>query len=161
MVAEGQRGFQVAPCSTVDFRELADLRLLLEKSALELSFRKGDVEWEGRVVAAHHKLARMEEALLRGDHSQSQLWKRYDCQFHQALVSACGSRVMLSAYTAIYDRYLRYQMVFGIFRGAVAADEHRQLLGCALARDVGGALSLIEQHVEGCVQHALRERLIR
>src|SRR6478752_4003882 len=59
VTAEGQRGFQVAACSEDDLRELAALRLMLESHALEQSFRFGDVEWEGRIVAAHHKLARM------------------------------------------------------------------------------------------------------
>ena len=31
--------------------------MLLEGHALEQSFATGDVEWEARVVAAHHKLA--------------------------------------------------------------------------------------------------------
>src|SRR5687768_3721660 len=54
VLAEGQRGFEVAPISVKNLREIAALRLLLEGHALHQSFRQGDVEWEGRVVAAHH-----------------------------------------------------------------------------------------------------------
>lgn len=50
--AEGQRGFQVTPVSPEDLLEIANLRSLLECYALELSFSAGDVDWEGRVVAA-------------------------------------------------------------------------------------------------------------
>ncbi len=166
VTAEGQRGFQVAPCSADELKELAALRLLIEKSALVKSFGIGDVEWEGRVVAAHYKLARMEAELLgsntsqSGNTSQTQQWKRYDWEFHQALVSACGSRVLMEVHSRIYDRYLRYQMVFGIFRGAVAADEHKFLLACALRRDVVGAQQILEQHVQGCVDFAMEHRLI-
>ena len=60
VLAEGQRGFEVAPVSAANLKELAALRMLLEGHALEQSFAAGDMEWEGRVVAAHHKLARME-----------------------------------------------------------------------------------------------------
>jgi GntR family carbon starvation induced transcriptional regulator len=56
VVAEGQRGFEVAPVSTENLRELAELRLLLESHAMHRSFEKADVEWEGRVVSAHHTL---------------------------------------------------------------------------------------------------------
>ena len=160
VTAEGQRGFQVAPCSTEDLQEIAALRLLIEKHALAQSFEAGDMEWEGRVVAAHHKLARMETSLLSGDTSQTQQWKRYDWEFHQALVSACGSTALLELHSRLYDRYLRYQMVFGIFRGAIAADEHKFLLGCALNRDVAKARSILEQHVQGCVDFALDNNLI-
>ena len=153
-------------CSADELKELAALRLLIEKSALVESFGIGDVEWEGRVVAAHYKLARMEAELLgsntsqSGSTSQTQQWKRYDWEFHQALVSACGSRVLMEVHSRIYDRYLRYQMVFGIFRGAVAADEHKFLLACALRRDVVGAQQILEQHVQGCVDFAMEHRLI-
>ena len=160
VTAEGQRGFQVAPCSTEDLQEIAALRLLIEKHALAQSFEAGDMEWEGRVVAAHHKLARMETSLLSGDTSQTQQWKRYDWEFHQALVSACGSTALLELHSRLYDRYLRYQMVFGIFRGAIAADEHKVLLGCALNRDLAKAQSILEQHVQGCVDFALDNDLI-
>ena len=56
VVAEGQRGFEVAPVSPEDLKEIAALRQLLECYAMELSFAAGDMDWEGRVVAAHHKL---------------------------------------------------------------------------------------------------------
>jgi len=160
VTAEGQRGFQVAPCSAEDLKEIAALRLLIEKDALAKSFLAGDMEWEGRVVAAHHKLARMESGLLAGDDSMTQQWKRYDWEFHQALVSACGSRALLELHSGIYDRYLRYQMVFVIFRGQVAAEEHRALLDCALNRDAAQAETLLERHIQGCLDFAFQHRLI-
>src|SRR5689334_16538066 len=60
IVAESAKGFEVAPVSGDNLRELANLRLLLESHALQRSFIAGDMEWEARVVAAHHKLATME-----------------------------------------------------------------------------------------------------
>ncbi|CAH1651897.1 GntR family transcriptional regulator [Hyphomicrobiales bacterium] len=160
VVAEGQRGFQVAPCSAEDLKEIAALRLLIEKHALARSFQAGDMEWEGRVVAAHHKLARMEAALLAGDASGTEQWKRYDWEFHQALVSACGSRALLDIHSCIYDRYLRYQMVFVIFRGAIATEEHKALLTCALSRNIEEAQRVFERHVQGCLDFAFQNRLI-
>ena len=160
VTAEGQRGFQVAPCSAEDLKEIAVLRLLIEKDALVKSFQAGDMEWEGRVVASHHKLARLEASLLAGDASRTQQWKRYDWEFHQALVSACGSKAQLDIHSGIYDRYLRYQMVFVIFRGLVAADEHKALLECALKRDAQKAEAILERHVQGCLDFAFQNRLI-
>ena len=63
VVAEGQRGFEVAPVSIQNLRELAQLRILLEHHAMTESFRAGDMEWEGRVVSAHHKLAERPQGL--------------------------------------------------------------------------------------------------
>lgn len=160
VVAEGQRGFQVAPCSATDLKELADLRLLIESHALAQSFEAGDVEWEGRVVAAHHKLARMEQRLLAGDESGTQAWKRYDFEFHQALVSACGSKALLDLHAGIYDRYLRYQMVFFIFWGPTSTEDHKALLDCALNRDAIQAQNLLHGHIHGCIDVALERGLV-
>jgi DNA-binding GntR family transcriptional regulator len=154
VLAEGQRGFQVAPVSLADLREIADLRLLLECRAIEISFGAGDVEWEGAVVAAHHKLALLEKQMLAGGTTQAATWKRYDLEFHRALISACGSRAMLAIYGAIYDKYLRYLMVALVFRGEVAAREHEQLLDCALKRDAERAKRILVSHISECVAFA-------
>jgi DNA-binding GntR family transcriptional regulator len=158
VVAEGQRGFDVAPISGENLKEVAALRILLEGHALEQSFRAGDMEWEGRVVAAHHKLAAMEERMMKEDRSRD-VWKRYDWEFHQALVSACGSTVLMEAHAAAYDKYLRYQMVGMIFRGEIAAREHKKLLSCALKRDVETAKAVLQTHVDGCVDYTLKSGL--
>jgi DNA-binding GntR family transcriptional regulator len=156
IVAEGQRGFEVASVSADDFRQVAALRLLLENHAMEQSFRLGDLDWEGRVVSAHHKLAVMERRMLAGDRLDQELWKRCDWDLHHALISACGSGVLLETHALIYDRYLRYQMIAVVFRGEIAAREHQQLLECALARDSKRAQAILVTHIDGCVEDALR-----
>jgi len=155
VVAEGQKGFEVAPVSIANLREIAALRQLLECRALEQSFRAGDMEWEGRVVAAHHRLARMEERMAQGDRSRTEEWKRYDWQFHQALISACGSAMLIDNHAAVFDKYLRYQMIALSYRGDIAASEHAELLECALARDAARAGEVLRRHVAGGVEHAL------
>ncbi|MCQ4158662.1 GntR family transcriptional regulator [Roseomonas sp. GC11] len=155
VVAEGQRGFEVAPVSTAEFQEVAALRLLLEAHALEHAFAAGGLDWEGGVVSAHHKLAALERSLLAGEAADAALWKRYDWEFHHALIAACGSRTLLRAHMAAYDRYLRYQMVAVVFRGEVAAAEHRRLLEAALARDATTARAVLRAHIDGCVAQVL------
>jgi DNA-binding GntR family transcriptional regulator len=150
VVAEGQRGFEVAPVSPENLREIAALR-----HALELSFAVGDMDWEGRVVAAHHKLHQMELRMISGDRSVTKDWKRYDWEFHQALISACGSRTLMETHAAIFDKYLRYQMISLTFRGQIAADEHRQMLEAALKRDAKSAQDVLRRHVEAGVEHGL------
>ncbi|WP_439574826.1 GntR family transcriptional regulator [Phreatobacter sp.] len=151
VLAEGQKGFEVAPVSVPDLREIAEMRLFLEHHALELSFVAGDLEWEGRVVAAHHKLARIEQRLLAGAAADPAEWKRYDWEFHHSLVSACGSAELIDIHAGVYDKYLRYQMVVGIFRGEVAADEHAKLLAAALARRIDEARTILATHIRACV----------
>ncbi len=155
VVAEGQKGFSVAPISVANLEEVAALRLLLECRALEQSFRAGGVEWEAGVVAAHHRLSRMEAAMASGDRAGTMDWKRYDWQFHQALIQSCGSRLLITTHSAVFDKYLRYQMLALSYRGEIAAQEHTELLNCALSRDVTRACEVLKRHVEGGVAHAL------
>lgn len=157
VLAEGQRGFEVAPVSAANLREIAALRLLLEGHALEQSFAAGDMEWEGRVVAAHHKLALMERRMVQGQREDTELWKRYDWEFHHALISACGSAALLELHAPIYDKYLRYQMVLGLYRGDVASDEHQRLLAVALKRDAAAARDILATHINACVEYTVRE----
>ncbi len=155
VVAEGQKGFEVAPVSIAGLKEIAALRQLLECRALEQSFRAGDMEWEGRVVAAHHRLARMEERMAQGDRDHTEEWKRYDWQFHQAFISACGSKMLIDNHASVFDKYLRYQMIALSYRGDIASNEHAELLDCALKRDAARACEVLTRHVAGGVEHAL------
>lgn len=155
VVAEGQRGFEVAPFSATELRELAALRLLLEGHALEHAFGAGDVEWEARIVAAHHKLSQMEERLRAGEAAALEHWRRFDSEFHQTLISACGSRTLMATHAAVFARYLRYQNLALGFRGEIAVIEHRQLLEAALARDPERARAVLKAHILGGVEHAL------
>jgi GntR family transcriptional regulator, carbon starvation induced regulator len=155
VVAEGQRGFEVSPATAADLREVADLRLLLEGHALRLSFASGDLDWEGRVVAAHHKLAVIERQLLEGAAERTRDWVRYDFNFHNALISACGSRTLLDIHASVFDRFLRYHMLAASFRGQAVADDHRALFDLALQRNAEGALKMLASHVNSGVEHVL------
>ena len=153
--AKDQRGFFVTPVSPDDLIEVAHLRVLLECHALRLSVEKGDTDWEGNLVAAHHKLHIMEQRLLAGDDSKKEDWKRYDWEFHLALIAACGSRNLLSLHSVLYDKYLRYQMLVLTYRGKAAVEEHRKMFDQALARDVEGAAETLKQHIERGLEHTL------
>lgn len=157
VVTEGQRGFFVAPMSGAELREIADLRILLEGHAMKLSFEAGDTEWEAQLIAAHHKLSRMEQRMQAGDHAIKETWKQYDWEFHQALIRACGSQELLNIHGTIFDKYLRYQMRTLTFRGDPAVREHRILLDAAMVRDIDTAQRTLRAHIEGGVDHSLQQ----
>ena len=157
VVAEGQRGFQVAPASPSEFREVAALRMLLEGHALSLSFAAGDLDWEARVVAAHHKLAVLESRMLAGTETDLTLIRQSDREFHRALISACGSRLLMDTYASVHDRYLRYLTIAVLFRGEISVGEHADLLDCALQRDARRATDILKLHIGSCVEHALAD----
>lgn len=153
--AEGQRGFQVSPASADDLREIGDLRLLLERHAIAKSFAKGDLDWEADVVAAHHKLNSIEQRLLAGETDLTLTWVACDFAFHQALISACGSRALLSLHRSVFDRFIRYHMMAKSFRGAGVANDHEALFTQALARDTKGAQAILDNHIGNGIKHVL------
>ena len=153
--AQDQRGFFVTPVSREDLTEIADLRVLLECHALRLSVEYGDTDWEGNLVAAHHKLHLMEQKMSSGDDSQKEDWKRYDWEFHNALIQACGSRNLLSLHAVLYDKYLRYQMLVLTYRGQEAVKEHRNMFEAALDRNVDRAAQILKIHIEKGLEHTL------
>lgn len=153
--AEEQRGFFVAPVSREDLIEIANLRILLEGHAMKESIANGDAEWEGNLVAAYHKLKLMEDQMLSGDVSQKETWKRYDWEFHQAMIKACNSQNLILLHSTIFEKYLRYQMQVLSFRGKSAANEHKKMLDAALARDIEKAQKILENHVKGGLKHSM------
>lgn len=155
VIAEGQKGFQVTPISGRDLREIADLRILIEVHALQQAIAEGDLDWEAAVVAAHYKLHAMESRMMAGDTSVREQWKQADWQFHRALIAGAGSRALLAVHGAVFDKYLRYQMIGLTFRGAIAAEEHRALKDAALARDAAQAAAILRQHINGGVDDAM------
>ena len=155
VAAEEQRGFFVTPVSREDLEEISNLRILLECHALRESIENGDTDWEGNLVAAHHKLHLMEKRMAEGDESEKETWKRFDWEFHLALIQACNSRNLLELHSTIYDKYLRYQMLVLTYRGNIAVVEHKDIFDAALDRDADLAVDLLEKHINGGLAHTL------
>lgn len=162
VTVEAQRGFRVAPVSINDFRAIAEMRKLLETKALAESIRKGDDNWEADVVAAFHRLSRIEERLERTDEESAREWERRNWAFHQALIGACGNRWLLHFRAILLDqagRYLRLAVTSRSVPRDVHA-EHKAILEAALARDAKKACRLTEEHIDRTVEAiaALLER---
>ena len=155
VVAEGQRGFEVTPATADNLREVADLRLLLESHALRLSLAAGDLDWEGKVVAAHHKLSVVEGQLLSGEIERTAQWVRYDFAFHNALISACGSRTLLNLHASVFDRFIRYHMLAESFRGDAVTHDHKALFELAMQRDIEGSVSRLTSHITSGVDYVI------
>lgn len=151
VLAEGQKGFRVVPVSIADLREVTELRQLLECHGVRKSMENGDLDWEGRVVSAHHLLARSERLMMQDSAKHGAEWQRFDRQFHIALISACNSRWIMRVHQVIHDQFRRYQMLalktIG-FRGQELIDEHRQILEYAVNRDVEAAVRLLSAHIQ-------------
>ncbi|MDB2449015.1 FCD domain-containing protein [bacterium] len=159
VIAEDQKGFRVAPAGLDELKDLAYMRDLLEAEAVGRSIDVGDLEWEGRVAAALRKLNRTEEALLNNDASV-ELWTRYDQEFHLALMSACGSKLMIRTYQDLFLKYRQYvvrELKTQGFRGREIIAEHLAIGEAALARDKEKCLALLHEHANTYLNRQLKQ----
>ncbi len=147
---EGQRGFTVVPATLADLLDITEMRRLLECHAAQLSLERADLDWESRVVAAYHKLSKIEEIVDSDPKRYGELLEAYNQEFHKALISACGSRWLMTFHAVTYDQSLRYRMLaFKVqdFPREQSRREHREILDAALARDAGRLLPLLAAHI--------------
>ena len=156
VVAEEQRGFFVNSFSRNDLIEIANLRVLLECHAIKLSIERGDTDWEGNLVASYHKLHLLEKKMEKDNAKFKEEWKKYDWEFHLALISNCGSGNLLTLHSILYDKYIRYQMAVITYRGKDAEEEHKKIFEAALNRDPETASNILETHITKGLEHTLK-----
>ncbi|HEX8498095.1 MAG TPA: GntR family transcriptional regulator, partial [Actinomycetales bacterium] len=97
-----QRGFRVAQVSQAELADLTEQRVLVEGQALRLSVERGDLAWEGRVLAAAHLLSGT--TMLGPDGATpTAAWSEAHRDFHRVLVEACGSVWLLRLRSTLFD----------------------------------------------------------
>ncbi|WP_323794591.1 GntR family transcriptional regulator [Nisaea sp.] len=157
-----QRGFRVALVSKAEFGELLKTRCWLEERALSESIANGDQAWEEALVLAHHHLSRFPRS--RGDDGfeANPEWEVRHKRFHIALISACGSSILLRYCEQLYDQNIRYRMIAGTsaYPSRHISEEHEAILNASLDRNVDEAVLLLINHYEKTGRF-LEERLSR
>jgi len=157
IVSVGQRGFRVPSVSIEDLRDITNTRILLETEALRRSIESGDDEWEVRVVAAFHRLTKVET----GERPEFAVWEEANRRFHEALLSACPSRWLMKFYDTMFDQHRRYRSMSMQATSAPRSvhDEHERIKNAALARDVVTACRETELHIRRTAE--IDEALLR
>jgi len=141
------RGFTVPQASDERWQELARARCLLEPIMLRDAVERGDLDWESRVVAAHHRLAITPIGTEAGGHV-SEEWSAAHAQFHRTLIEGCGNTVLLG----IFDRLWQASELARRWSVDISADrdiagEHEQLMRSACDRDADRARHLLCDHI--------------
>lgn len=150
--AEKHHGFRATEHSEETFRQAAHLRQLLECEGALLALKLGDFDWELALNAAHHNLAYVETKMAEADDLSPYLkrWSRQDWLFHQRLLSACGSQMLLQSYKSAYDTFRMYAVSqiaeFGF--SAMTRAEHQAIYDAAISRDAKACLEAIGAHLQ-------------
>lgn len=156
IVAESQKGYRIAPASRSELEEALRLRVMLETEALRLAIAQGTDEWEAQVLAAHHRLAKLESKRISGQETEQ--WEAWHGAFHVALTQPCHSPILLQFCQQLNNIQDRYRRIFfsrhDLDRDV--AQEHRLITEATLARNAKKACSLLADHIERTGRNILR-----
>ena len=153
-----QRGFRVPEKSRHLLHDLTHLRVLLEAEGTAMSIRQGGIAWEARLTAAHHQLSHLETRLQTASDSTPfiDLWFTAERQFHETLISACGSDTLRATHQQIYSRFRQQLMVEDRAFDFISMNikHHQQILDAALAGDTELTRQKIHDHL---ARHLLQD----
>ncbi|HEY0275792.1 MAG TPA: GntR family transcriptional regulator [Paenirhodobacter sp.] len=154
VVALPQRGFIVTAVSEEDLRDLTEVRIETETHCLRRSIELGGLEWEAKLIATSHMLARVAASAEGRAHPD---WTRLHAEFHDDLISACGSVWRLRLRGVLFMQAERYRRMI-LPRAQATRDidaEHRAILDHALARNADAAVAALTEHM----RHTARDLL--
>lgn len=147
---QAQQGFQVTALSAADLRELTEARRELETLTLRCAILEGDVEWESRLIAAHHRLSRTPQLEPEDPQRLSDAWVNAHAEFHGALLDGCANQRLKSITAALRDSaelYRRWSIPLGNDPARDVGAEHADILAAALDRDIDRAIMHLGSHV--------------
>ena len=147
--ADERRGFRVTSISPADLADITKMRLMLDIPALKESIQAGDDAWEAAIVAAFHRLEKIESRLPHGPVVLDAQWSQRHRDFHFSLIAACPSERQLSWSMSLFDQAERYRH-FAARNRTVSKkkdEEHRSLMDAVLRRDAKTAAMLLTEHI--------------
>ena len=148
VVREENRGFRVSPARAEELLEITKTRCWFEEIGLRESIAQGDTDWEERIVLAFHWLTRAARSNDQGIATTSTEWENHHREFHLALISACGSSILMDFCSELSQRSFRYRNLAEVveYRDRHELEEHRELQQAALNRDADLAVELLKKH---------------
>ena len=142
------RGFAVPAFSDRRWQEVMEARRTIEPVLLRTSVERGDIDWEARVRAAHHRLARTPPFEPDEGAYYSAAWSEAHRVFHRTLLEGCRNPVLLETFDRMWtasELARRWSAHRTPARDHVG--EHRRLEEAALARDADAAAEALVRHL--------------
>ncbi|MBL4666947.1 MAG: GntR family transcriptional regulator [Sneathiella sp.] len=143
-----QRGFRVSLINLKTFEELLKTRCWLEERALRESIGSNDVNWEERLILAHHRLKRAARSVDKNNFVLDTNWEELHKKFHMTLLSACGSSILIKICEQLYDQNKRYRNIAGtnVTPKRDVTGEHDAIIQHVLDKDADKATVELIQH---------------
>lgn len=144
-----RRGFFVAGISPDDFADILWNRCFLEAEALRRSIANGKADWEEEVLISHYRLSTLTQTRDGPEGPRPNPdWEAAHKRFHMAILSACGSRLLLEACDRLHELNNRYRHFARTLQGPSRSidSEHHRLCDLVLSRDATAAAEALVAH---------------
>ena len=149
--AVSQRGFRVTSATEDDLRDILLVRLEIEKLGLKRSLERGDVAWEGRVIAALHAVSRADTVVQDNPDDVTALeWDEACRDLSMALISASGSPRLTDMAAQFYGQSRRFRLALlreGRIDFAARASRRALLQTAVIAREEQRALQILQDEI--------------
>jgi len=145
-----QFGFTVRGLSAEDLVDLYRQRAIFEGIALRQAIARGDLEWQSKVVGAHHRLSRTPKAVPDDPDNLNPEWLARHEAFNISMMEACGSPRLLQIVRQLAEGAAMYQ------RALLPKDnlegeaelEHLDLVNAIIDGHTDDAVRILTQHLE-------------
>ena len=152
--ANAQRGFRVASATQADLEDITRLRCEIECLGLRWSIEKGDVRWEGTVMAANHALSRAEQKVAADPGTYALEWDEAGRELHASFVAACGSPRLIDTQARLYNQSRRFRLADlreGGIDFAASRRSHDAVVTAIIARDPAAAAAALANDIRGAL----------
>lgn len=156
LVPTGQRGYRVAPVSIEELIEIRGLRIDMELKALRDSLRQGNENWELSLMTAFQRLKNFEQKRWAAEEIDS--WEERHHAFHETLISACNSPILMRFCRTLHGMTDRYRRVFlkSHEPDRNVTQEHQAMYNAALERNTELASEILKTHIERTCENVLK-----
>ena len=153
VVHEHQKGHRVAPVSLTDYDDLIRAYRKIYQLMLDTALKNGSDAWEEAVVVQLHRSLKVEKNFDDPEHRE--MWQRAYSALHWALLSGCGSPILMRIWADLGGRLERYINLFAdleIDRVLDHHGKHREIVDAVVKRDADRLHELVADMFEMGVQ---------
>lgn len=154
------KGVFVAGLSMEEFREILNLRLILEKESIKVAIEQGDDHWESNIIVAFHQLTKLEKKFFikSSDTIDFQLLKEWISlyrDFNLSLSLSPKFDLSSSFIKILYGQCEKY-FLSSLLRHELSLKDisghHEKLKNAVIARNFTDAELILTHHVQKIYQ---------
>lgn len=108
--ATAQRGFRVSSATLDDQQDIMRLRREIETTGLRWAMERGDLQWEGRIMAAQHALKAITSQLQQDPTGFALDWDEANRHFHATLIEASRSPRLMEIQNSLFEQSRRFRL---------------------------------------------------